>query len=150
MDMVMSETLRMYPPTLRLDRLCNSDNYRFNDMVIPRDSVCAISIWALHHNSQFYPDPERFDPERFSPGESKQRDATFEGYTYLPFGTGPRGCVGMRFALIKMKLLMAEILSRYNFAKCEKTPVSRPIPQTSRQRLYLDVREIRTLICFYF
>ena len=123
MDMVISETLRMYPPTLRLDRICSADNYKFNDMSIPKDTVCAVSIWALHRNPEFYPEPDKFDPERFSAGESKQRDAAFEGYTYLAFGAGPRGCVGMRFALIKMKLLMSEILGQYQFVKCEKTPV---------------------------
>ena len=49
MDMAMSETLRMYPPTLRLDRICSADNYKFNEITIPKDTVCAVGIWALHH-----------------------------------------------------------------------------------------------------
>ena len=59
-------------------------------------------------------------PERFSEDAKKSRD----NETFLPFGAGQRICIGMRFAVIEMKIVLAELLSKFNFIPCEKTPVS--------------------------
>ena len=65
-----------------------------------------------------YPQPDLFDPYRFDDEIKKSRD------TYLPFGNGPRNCIGMRFALIEMKILLAKILAKYKFVKCSQTQVN--------------------------
>jgi cytochrome P450 len=61
MDMVIDETLRLYPPALRTDRVCSSD-YFYKNMKFDKGAVVAISIYALQHNPEIYPDPDRFDP----------------------------------------------------------------------------------------
>lgn len=119
MEQCIDETLRMYPPTVRIDRVCNQD-YNYNGIKIPVGQVCAVGIWSLHHDPEIYPDPYKFDPERFSEDNKKKRD----NETFIPFGTGPRHCIGMRFALLEIKLLLSTILSKYKFVKCEQTEVS--------------------------
>ncbi len=68
-------------------------------------------------DSTFYPDPHTFDPDRFIPEVKAERNP----YTYLPFGHGPRNCVGMRFALLQMKIAIAKVLSKYRVLPCDKT-----------------------------
>ena len=67
-----------------------------------------------------YPQPDLFDPYRFDDEIKKSRD----GITYLPFGNGPRKCIGMRFALIEMKIVLATILVKFKFVKCNQTQLS--------------------------
>ena len=118
MDMVIDETLRMYPPAPRLDRVASED-YEYEGIKIKKGQVVAVQIYALHHNPEIYPNPEEFIPERFSDENKKSR----ESVAYLPFGAGPRNCIGMRFAIIEIKLLLTSILSKYRFSTCEKTLV---------------------------
>ncbi len=68
-------------------------------------------------DSKYYPDPLVFNPERFGPDAKANRNP----YTYLPFGQGPRNCLGMRFALLQMKIALAKVLSKYRVVPCEKT-----------------------------
>jgi cytochrome P450 len=63
LEMCIQETLRMYPPAVRFDRVASED-YRYNDMFIPKGTVIASSTWAMHHDPQIYPEPYKFDPER--------------------------------------------------------------------------------------
>ena len=89
MEMVIDETLRLYPATLRLDREATSD-YEYDNMKIKKGSLIAIPIYPLHYDPNTYPDPEKFDPYRFSDENKKTRDST----TNLSFGIGPRNCIG--------------------------------------------------------
>jgi cytochrome P450 family 9 len=79
----------------------------------------SISIYALHRDPQYYPDPDRFDPERFS-DENKSK---MHPYTYIPFGTGPRSCIGSRFALMETKVLFFHLLSSFEIVPVEKTQI---------------------------
>nr|AHL88979.1 cytochrome p450 3044A1 [Brachionus koreanus] len=117
MDNVIDETLRLFPPAMRLDREANED-YEYNGMKIKKGMVWSVPIWALHHDPEIYPDPYEFKPERFEEQEKKKRD----NVAFLAFGAGPRNCIAMRFALIEIKLLLALILSKFSFEKCDKTP----------------------------
>ena len=119
MEMVIDETLRIYPPAARTDRVASKD-YEYEGIKIKKDQVVTVAIYAMHHDPTIYPNPEQFDPNRFSEENKKTRDSA----SYLPFGSGPRNCIGMRFAVIEMKLLLASILSKYRFLTCDKTPVS--------------------------
>ena len=74
----------------------------------------------MHHDPELYPEPEKFMPERFDEDAKKLR----ENEAFIPFGSGQRACFGMSFALIEMKAILAEILSKYKLVPCEKTPVS--------------------------
>ncbi|CAF0846127.1 unnamed protein product [Brachionus calyciflorus] len=117
MDNVINETLRMFPPAVRLDRIASAD-YEYNGMKIPKGMVWSVPIWALHHDPEIYPEPDCFRPERFDEKEKNLR----ENVAFLPFGAGPRNCVGMRFALLEIKILLTIVLSKYSFEKCDKTP----------------------------
>ena len=76
-----------------------------------------VPVYAMHHDPQYFPDPEEYKPDRFMPENKSQ----IIPYTYLPFGTGPRNCVGMRFALMNIKTAAVHILSKYRFIKTQKT-----------------------------
>jgi len=86
-----SETLRFYPPAGATDRACLID-YPIpgTDFVLKKGDAIAIPIISLHHDEEFFPEPEKFDPERFSP-ENKNK---INPYAFLPFGQGPRNCIG--------------------------------------------------------
>ena len=78
-----------------------------------------ILVYVIHHNEEYYPSPEKFKPERFLPENRDQ----IKPFTYLPFGSGPRNCVGMRFALLEAKLALAKIITKYKFVKSKSTQV---------------------------
>ncbi|RZC39785.1 p450 domain containing protein [Asbolus verrucosus] len=75
--------------------------------------------YAIHRDSQYFPDPERFNPERFS----EENKGNIRPYTYLPFGSGPRNCIGSRFALLETKVLFFHILSHFEIIPIEKTQI---------------------------
>ena len=89
MEMVIDETLRIYPAATRVDREVNSD-YKYKDMFIKKGSLLQILIYVIHHNPDIYPEPHKFDPYRFDEETKKSRDTA----AYLPFGIGPRNCIG--------------------------------------------------------
>lgn len=120
LDNVISETLRLYPPATRVERVADED-YKLGDtgLTIPKDMIISIPVHAMHRDPTLFADPEKFDPDRFSPEERAKRDQ----YSYLPFGAGPRNCIGMRFALMEIKVCLAHVLSNYRFKRCSQTKV---------------------------
>jgi cytochrome P450 family 6 len=93
---ILSETLRKYPPGTTLNRECTED-YKIpgTDVVLEKGMATVIPVLALRHDTKYYPEPERFDPERFNEDEKGKR----HHYVYLPFGDGPRICIGKFAAL---------------------------------------------------
>nr|AAR97606.1 cytochrome P450 9E1 [Diploptera punctata] len=128
LDMVLSETLRLYPPAVFMDRKC------VKTYTLPTEPSYTLQpgegIWipvhGIHHDPEYFPDPEKFDPERFS-DENKDK---IKPFTYLPFGSGPRNCIGNRFALMESKIVLVHMLSRFNFKVVSRTPI--PIKITRR------------------
>ncbi|XP_061575638.1 cytochrome P450 3A30-like [Cololabis saira] len=118
LDSVINECLRLYPPAARLDRIAK-ETVKINGITIPKDMIVMIPIYALHHDPELWPEPEEFKPERFSK-ENKQH---IQPYTYLPFGVGPRNCLGMRLALVVIKLALVEVLQEYSFLACDETEI---------------------------
>lgn len=120
LDKVVSETLRKYPPLPMLSREC-SRPYKIpgTDIVLEKGVLVFIPVTALHYDSKYYPEPDRFDPERFSEEEKQKR----HHYVYLPFGEGPRICIGMRFGLMQTKVGLVSVLSKYQISVSEKTPI---------------------------
>ncbi|XP_077380931.1 cytochrome P450, family 3, subfamily A, polypeptide 65 [Festucalex cinctus] len=118
LDMVMNESLRLYPIVQRLERVAKA-RIEVNGVVIPKDMAVVVPTWPLHRDPDLWPEPEKFKPERFS----KENKDSIDPYVYLPFGAGPRNCIGMRFAMVSMKLAIVEILQRYNFCTCDETEV---------------------------
>ncbi|PNF35807.1 putative cytochrome P450 6a14 [Cryptotermes secundus] len=120
LDKVVAETLRKYPVVPILNRECTKA-YKIpdTDIVLEKGIRTVIPILGLHHDPKYYPDPERFDPERFSEEEKAKR----HNYVYLPFGEGPRICIGMRFGLMQTKVGLVSLLSKYQFSVSKRTPV---------------------------
>ncbi|XP_077861674.1 cytochrome P450 3A8-like isoform X2 [Saccoglossus kowalevskii] len=118
LDMVVMETLRMYPSSIRFNRQCNED-VNINGISIPKGMLVAVSIYSIHHDSDIYPDPEKFIPERFSKEEKEKRHP----YAWIPFGAGPRNCIGMRFALMEAKIGLVRVLQKFTFEPCAETQI---------------------------
>ncbi|XP_060232279.1 cytochrome P450 3A1-like [Meriones unguiculatus] len=127
LDMVLNETLRLYPIANRLERVCKKD-VEIDGVFIPKGSIVMIPSYALQHDPQHWPEPEKFYPERFS----KENKGSIDSYLYLPFGYGPRNCIGIRFALMNMKLALTKVLQNFSFQPCKETQI--PL-KLSRQAL---------------
>ncbi|CAG2172756.1 unnamed protein product [Oppiella nova] len=120
LDALLSETLRNYPLILRLQREAMEDVMLGNTGVkIEKGVSVEIPVYAIHHDPDHYPDPYTFNPDRFMP---ENRDH-IKPYTYLPFGSGPRNCIGMRFALLEAKLAIAKIVQKFRFSRVTDTDV---------------------------
>lgn len=117
---VISETLRMFPPASRLERETIKD-YVLGDtgIMIPKGCVVAVPLYAMHHDPEYFPDPHTFRPERFI-GDNL---ANIRPYTYLPFGAGPRNCVGMKLGLQASKMAVLQSVRIAQFVRTDKTKV---------------------------
>ncbi|NXU29494.1 CP3AT protein, partial [Thalassarche chlororhynchos] len=118
LDMVVNETLRLFPPGGRIERVCKK-TVEFNGVTIPKGMVIIIPAYVLHRDPAYWSEPEEFRPERFS----KENKESIDPYTFLPFGAGPRNCIGMRFALLLLKVAMVVLLQKFSFRTCKETPV---------------------------
>ncbi|XP_041966893.1 thromboxane-A synthase isoform X3 [Alosa sapidissima] len=118
MDMVVSETLRMYPPGFRYARTVEED-CMVNGQVLPKGATLEIPAAFLHYDPEHWPEPHKFIPERFT-AEAK---ASRHPFVYIPFGAGPRSCVGMRLAQLEMKMALTLILQRFTVEACSETKV---------------------------
>ncbi|XP_040359912.2 cytochrome P450 3A24-like [Ixodes scapularis] len=117
---VVSESLRMFPPGARLER-CAASDYVLGEtgIQVPKGCVVAIPVYAMHHDPENFPDPETFDPNRFS----EENVDSIRPYTYLPFGAGPRNCIGRRFALEAVKLSLLHSVHGVEFVRTKNTKV---------------------------
>nr|XP_025130722.1 cytochrome P450 3A24-like isoform X2 [Bubalus bubalis] len=118
LDMVVNETLRMFPIAIRLERFCKKD-VEIHGVSIPKGITVTVPISVLHRDPQLWPEPEEFRPERFS----KKNKDSINPYVYLPFGAGPRNCIGMRFAIMNMKLAIVRVLQNFSFKPCKETQI---------------------------
>ena len=120
LDAVISETLRIHSPVMRLVRVANED-YKLGNtgLTILKDQSIEIPVYALHHSEEFYEQPFRFIPDRFLP---ENRD-NIVPYSYIPFGACPRNCIGMRFALMEAKVGLAQVVRRFRFLRTAQTDV---------------------------
>lgn len=107
---VIQEGLRLYPPFWMIDRMAVADD-RVGDIDIPRGSTVIVFVYGAHHAPRYWESPESFDPERFTKSNEKLRTP----FTYLPFGGGPRGCIGGNYAMLQILMILSNLLRRYNF-----------------------------------
>ena len=106
--MVLDESLRLFPPAWTLGRRAIGDD-EIDGFYIPANTVIAICIYVLHRHPGFWDQPDTFDPERFTLENAKRRNK----FAYIPFGAGPRQCIGNNFGLMEAALVMACILQRF-------------------------------------
>ncbi|XP_071583912.1 thromboxane-A synthase isoform X3 [Heliangelus exortis] len=118
LDMVIAETLRLYPPAFRFTREAAKDCIVLGQR-IPAGAVIETAVGHLHHNPEFWPEPEKFIPERFTEEAKKERHP----FAYLPFGAGPRGCIGMKMGLLETKVTLLRILQKFQFKTCPETEI---------------------------
>ena len=110
--MVVEEAMRLYPPAPGVSNRQARSADVIDGKPIRAGEVMLISSWLTHRNPKFWPDPERFDPERFSAERSKGRPR----YAYLPFGAGPRVCIGAALSMTETILILATLAQRYRLA----------------------------------
>ncbi|XP_066904056.1 probable cytochrome P450 6a14 [Halyomorpha halys] len=119
LDMVVSETTRKYPTLPTLVRQCTKSVTLPTGQKIEQDTMIIIPVWSLHHDPQYFPNPEKFDPERFS----EENKESIVPYTFLPFGEGPRMCIGMRFGVLQTKVGIVTLLQKFQVEPCEETEI---------------------------
>jgi cytochrome P450 len=109
--MVVHESLRLYPPTWSLLRDVQEAD-EIGGYEIPADTIILLNIYEAHRMPEFWPEPEQFNPHRFLPEPVKERPR----HAYLPFGFGPRQCIGRDLALTIIRLSLAMILQSYDIS----------------------------------
>jgi cytochrome P450 len=127
---VLDEALRLYPPVALLSREAIRHDTILGQRV-PAGTIVLISPYVLHRRRGLWDDPDAFDPSRFL-GEKRDR---IDRFAYIPFGAGPRVCIGMAFAIQEGTILLAHLLRFFRFDLVEGHPV---MPQ---QRLTLRPRD---------
>lgn len=108
-QMAFYEAMRLYPPAWVLGRRA-MEQVHINGYRIPKNTVVAISPYVLHRQAEYWQAPEAFQPERFAPGHEHMHPHNFN---YLPFGKGPRQCIGKDMALLEAAVILPAILQRY-------------------------------------
>ena len=111
LDQLVKETLRLYPP-IHLGTRTAAMDLEFNGYRIPAGTRVLYSIYLTHRDPRHWPDPDRFKPGRFSPEQNKTRTP----YAYVPFGGGPRICIGFMFAEVEVKIVLARLLQQFDLA----------------------------------
>ncbi|XP_034652030.1 cytochrome P450 6a22 [Drosophila subobscura] len=145
MELVIAETLRKYPPLPHLTRI--SKNWYaakgHRHFYIEPGQMLLIPVYGIHHDPAIYPEPHKFIPERFMADQLAQRPTA----AWLPFGDGPRNCIGMRFGKMQTNIALVQLLRRFHFSVCPRTApkiefVKSNILLCPANGIYLKVQEI--------
>lgn len=107
---VLKEAMRLYPPAPVMTRIAAED-MQLGPLHVPAGTFIVIPIFAVHRHRKLWEDPDRFDPERFAP----EREATYARAQFMPFGFGPRTCIGSAFAMMEGTVILATLARRARF-----------------------------------
>ncbi|XP_065556593.1 cytochrome P450 3A14-like [Artemia franciscana] len=116
LDQVVSETLRVFTPLPNFKRELAEDTV-IGPYKIPAGTAIECSSWEIHHDPDIWPEPYKFKPERFEADQKAARHPM----AWIPFGAGPRQCIGMRYALLEIKMSLCKLLRQYRFIPSAKT-----------------------------
>jgi cytochrome P450 len=119
---VIEEALRLYPPAWGFSRRAVGDD-EIGGYRLRKGWLVFVIPFVVHRRPNLWPDPERFDPARFTP----EREAARPRFAYIPFGGGPRGCIGSQFAMVEAQLIVAAVARRFRVVPVENRPI-RPEP----------------------
>ena len=108
---VLKESMRLYPPVPAMTRV-NLQATELGGIVLPEPALIVIPVFAVHRHKATWEDPERFDPDRFLP----EREANLKRTQFMPFGAGPRVCIGAAFALTEATVILATLLQSVRFS----------------------------------
>ncbi|CAH1279089.1 unnamed protein product [Diabrotica balteata] len=119
LEMCFYEAMRKYPTVPHFCRKAATEyRIRNTDLVLEKGTRIYIALWPLHNNERYFPEPQKYDPERF-----RNFDWSKDGkLVYMPFGAGPRRCLGDRFGLMAFKVAFMQFLSKYRVERAEDTP----------------------------
>ena len=136
---VIYEALRLYPPFWMIDRVALTED-EIKGVRIPKGSMVIPYIYGTHRNEALWDDPERFDPSRFD----RERRRARHPFAYIPFGGGPRICVGNNMAIVQMLLIIVRLVRRYDFEPVEGVegaiqPMMLLRPQGSMDMRFVEV-----------
>ena len=118
LEQVLQETMRLYPPVGLVARNVLNPDILYGRDISPRDTV-FLNIYSLHRHELFWDRPDVFDPETFAPSKVRTRNR----FQYLPFGAGPRVCVGADFAMMQARIILMTLLARFEFAPFGVAPI---------------------------
>ncbi|XP_034952018.1 cytochrome P450 6a8-like isoform X2 [Chelonus insularis] len=143
LESIILETLRKYPPAPIISRRCE---YPYTvpgtKIKLPTGMRVVIPIYGIHHDPNHYPQPDTFNPDRFD-----DKNESRHHYTFLPFGEGPRNCIGTKFAILQIKMGIISFLKNHKVEVCEKTTIPikfsrRSLVTTSETGFWLKLRSI--------
>lgn len=119
LELCMQETLRKYPGLPILNRECTKD-YVLPDTnhVIKKGTPVVISLYGMHHDPEYFPDPDKYDPYRF-----EEETKNYNPVAYMPFGEGPRICIAQRMGRINAKLAIVKLLQNFNIEPMPKQKI---------------------------
>ncbi|XP_074596439.1 cytochrome P450 4c21-like [Brevipalpus obovatus] len=115
LDQCVRENLRIHPPVATTPRMVNED-VDIDGQIIPKGVLTITFIYSMHHDEEIYPNPDKFDPSRFEP----ENFAKIPSGAYIPFGDGPRRCIGERLAMLELKLIYSNIIKRFRIEPLER------------------------------
>ncbi|KGO43669.1 Cytochrome P450 [Penicillium expansum] len=113
LDCFIKETKRLHNASFQPGRTTKTEVVLPGGYRLPPDSVIVPNLYSIHTNPEVWRDPFRFDPDYWTGEETKNKHRC----AYIPFATGPRGCIGFNFALLEVKILLSELVSRYEFTR---------------------------------
>lgn len=134
----------MYGPVFQLLRTAQHDfKIEKTDLIIKKGTLVVIPTYAIHTDPEFYPEPMKFDPERFSDENKRNRHPM----AHLPFGEGPRNCIGLRFGLMQTKVGLIKLLTNFRFLPSDKTTIpmkfdSRALVLSPSNDMWLKVEKL--------
>ncbi|XP_072763823.1 cytochrome P450 4C1-like isoform X2 [Anoplolepis gracilipes] len=120
LDCVIKETMRLFPPVPFVDRRLTED-VKIEEFILPKDTEVFLGIITLHRNEKYWPNPLVFDPNRFLP---EKRDMSYSSY-YMPFSLGSRNCIGMNYAMISLKVVLATLIRTFVFKVDKIIPIDK-------------------------
>ncbi|XP_074592910.1 cytochrome P450 4V2-like [Brevipalpus obovatus] len=118
LDQCVKENLRIHPPVCIVGREISEDT-QLDGYLIPKGTQTLAAIYSIHHDERIYPDPEKFDPSRFEPDNSDK----IPSGAFLPFGDGPRRCIGERLAILGNKIIISKIIKKFRIVLMESENV---------------------------
>ena len=142
LDQIIHETLRKHP-LLFIERTCTKPyTIPGTDFTVPVGIIVSISNAGIMHDQKYCSNPDEFYPDHFSPENKAKRNP----YAFLGFGQGPRGCIGMRFALISLKMGLIRLVKNFEIVKTPRTPEKLEIDPMSptgqsKDKIYLGVKK---------
>jgi cytochrome P450 len=116
--MAFEEALRLYPPAWVLGRVALDDD-QIGEYTVPAGTIIAISPYTIHRHPAYWDHPDNFDPDRFTPERSAKR----QRFAYIPFGGGPRQCIGNNFAMLEGQLIIAMVVQRFDLELAMETEI---------------------------